>query len=162
MGSILASYSGWPRFKSRSVEWQFWPRFIFAGYRTIWHYGLLTDPVILFLIHLTTQAVVRFLFLLLWGRVRLSLFATSATDWPIVPTERLVEWELASETEVLGGNLTQCHFVHNKSHMTRDRTLAAAMGSRWLTTWAVVRPRCQREREKRNVNVIAVTRRGVP
>jgi hypothetical protein len=22
------------------------------------------------------------------------------------------------ETEILGGNLTQCHFVHHKSHMT--------------------------------------------
>jgi hypothetical protein len=30
---------------------------------------------------------------------------------------QLVEWELAQETELIGRNLPQCHFVH-KSHMT--------------------------------------------
>jgi hypothetical protein len=32
--------------------------------------------------------------------------------------EFLVEWRLAGETEVLGENQSQCHFVHYKSHMT--------------------------------------------
>jgi hypothetical protein len=31
--------------------------------------------------------------------------------------EQWVEWELAGETEVPGGDLPQCHFVHDKSHM---------------------------------------------
>jgi hypothetical protein len=36
-----------------------------------------------------------------------------------VIVEKLVEWRLAGETEVPGENLSQRHFVHHKSHMTR-------------------------------------------
>jgi hypothetical protein len=31
--------------------------------------------------------------------------------------EKLVEWWLAGETEVLLKNLAQCHFVHHNLHM---------------------------------------------
>jgi hypothetical protein len=53
---------------------------------------------------------------------------TAATYWPtvyqprvivMVIVEKLVEWRLAGETEVLGETLPQRHFVHHKSHMTR-------------------------------------------
>jgi hypothetical protein len=54
--------------------------------------------------------------------LRLSLLGTSATNWPIVPPSdeygAFDGWELAGETEALGGNLPQYHFVHQKSHMT--------------------------------------------
>jgi hypothetical protein len=51
---------------------------------------------------------------------------TSATSgllylpWVIVRMDNLVEWRLAWETEVLGENLPQRHFVHQKFHLTRS------------------------------------------
>jgi hypothetical protein len=56
--------------------------------------------------------------------------------------EQSVEWELTGETEVLGENLPQRHFVHHKSRMTRPglEPRAAAVGSQRLTAWAMVRP----------------------
>jgi hypothetical protein len=35
----------------------------------------------------------------------------------MVIMEKLVEWTLAGETEVLGENLPQCRFVYHKTHM---------------------------------------------
>jgi hypothetical protein len=56
--------------------------------------------------------------------------------------EQLVEWRSAGETKVLGENLSQRHFVHHKSHMTRPglELLAAAVGSQRLTAWAMAWP----------------------
>jgi hypothetical protein len=39
----------------------------------------------------------------------------------IVRMENFVQWRLAGETEVLGENVAEHHFVHHKSHLTRTR-----------------------------------------
>jgi hypothetical protein len=59
-----------------------------------------------------------------------------------VTVEQLVEWRLAGETDVLGENLPQRHFVHHNSHITRPglEPRAAAVGSQRLTAWAMARP----------------------
>jgi hypothetical protein len=42
----------------------------------------------------------------------------------MMSVEQSVEW-LAGETEVLGENLPQFHFVHNKSPMSRPAAVAS-------------------------------------
>jgi hypothetical protein len=43
----------------------------------------------------------------------------------ILNVVQLVGWQLVGETEVLGGNLSQGYFIHDKSHMAWDRNLTA-------------------------------------
>jgi hypothetical protein len=56
---------------------------------------------------------------------KLGPLCTPTTNWSIVPSPgdcedgELVEWRLVGETEVLGENLPQRHFVHHKFHFTR-------------------------------------------
>jgi hypothetical protein len=56
--------------------------------------------------------------------------------------EKLVEWWVAGETEVLGETPPQCRFVHHKPHVpARTRIRAAAVGSQQrLTAWVTARP----------------------
>jgi hypothetical protein len=88
----------------------------------------------------------RFCFRIVWGRVQLGPFGTAATNRPIVPApgdyddgEKLVEWWLTGDTEVLGENLPQCRFVHSPTCSARKRTRAAAVGSQRLTALATAR-----------------------
>jgi hypothetical protein len=49
--------------------------------------------------------------------------------------------ELATETELLGGNMPQCHCPPKIPHdLTWARTLVASVGSRQLTARAIARP----------------------
>jgi hypothetical protein len=62
-----------------------------------------------------------------------------------VIVEQLVEWRLAVETQVLGENLPQHHFVHHKSYMSRPglEPRAVAVGSQRLTAWVMARPKAR-------------------
>jgi hypothetical protein len=57
--------------------------------------------------------------------------------------EKLMECRLAGETEVLGENLPHHKIPHDQ---TRAWTRAAAVGSRWLTAWAMAWP-CDKQKE---------------
>jgi hypothetical protein len=67
-----------------------------------------------------------FLIGIVGGGVQLGPLVTAATNGllcqprVIMMMEKLVEW-LARKTEVLGGNLPQCCFVHHKPHMLAGR-----------------------------------------
>jgi hypothetical protein len=50
----------------------------------------------------------------------------------IMIMEKLVEW-LARETEVLGENLPQCHFVHHKPHMLWPEANSGCRGGKPAT-----------------------------
>jgi hypothetical protein len=52
----------------------------------------------------------------------------------IMRMENLVEWWFAMETEVLGENLPQCHFVHRKSHMIRPGANPGRRGGKPVTS----------------------------
>jgi hypothetical protein len=47
--------------------------------------------------------------------------------------EQSVEWELAGETEVLGENMSQSHFIHHRSHMTLPRIDPGCYGEKPAT-----------------------------
>jgi hypothetical protein len=53
--------------------------------------------------------------------------------WVIMMMEKLVEWWLAKENEVLRGNLPQCRFVHCKPHMLYPDTKPARRGGKPAT-----------------------------
>jgi hypothetical protein len=47
--------------------------------------------------------------------------------------EKLMEWWLVEETEVLGENLPQCHFVHHEPHMLCPDTNPGRRGGKPAT-----------------------------
>jgi hypothetical protein len=60
-------------------------------------------------------------------------YKASRIGW-LMDIEPLVKKKITGETEVDGENPRHCHVVHHKSHLTEDRTrAAAAVGSRRTT-----------------------------
>jgi hypothetical protein len=59
----------------------------------------------------------------------------------MMSVEQLVEWEFLRETDILGENLVQCHFLYSKSHSRPGiKTRATMVGSWRLTAWAMAHP----------------------
>jgi hypothetical protein len=54
----------------------------------------------------------------------------------MMSVEESVEWELAGETEVLGANVPQLHFVHHKSHMIWLGLEAGMFKLGWRNSWS--------------------------
>jgi hypothetical protein len=54
--------------------------------------------------------------------------------------ENLVEWRLAGETEVLGENPPQLHFVHHKFHLPDPGWNPGRSVGKPVVTWAMARP----------------------
>jgi hypothetical protein len=51
----------------------------------------------------------------------------------VMNVEQLVEWELTGETEVIGENLSQCHFLHHKSHIAGQGSNPVRRGEKLAT-----------------------------
>jgi hypothetical protein len=56
----------------------------------------------------------------------------------MINVEQSVEWELAEETEVLKQSLSQCHLVHQKSHVTQVAMVEKAAINRSVDSWSMV------------------------
>jgi hypothetical protein len=68
------------------------------------------------------------------------LYQHRMTDDDDDECEALDGMRMAGETEVLGENLSQCYCPPQIPHiLTWDRSQAATVGSRPLTTWAIAR-----------------------
>jgi hypothetical protein len=119
----------------------------YAVFSNLLYFILFGPNILLSTLFSDTLSLVFFLlFLVGWDWVHLVLrpllaYCTSPRWQMMEIVEKLVEWRLAGETEVLGENLPQRHFVHYKSHMTLTwaRTRAAALGSQRLIAWAMAR-----------------------
>jgi hypothetical protein len=82
-----------------------------------------------------------------WAWVDLSLLLITFIVYQPRMTSlgHLLEGEFAEETEILGGSLSQSHFVHHKSHMTRPRIEPGLQHWRLSYIKALLLPKCHLE-----------------